>query len=76
MSAPNAMTVVATVGVPSPCTNVCRIDPSSGWCEGCRRSLDEIAAWGGLDDRQKLAVWDALAQRHVAVAADVAAGHR
>ena len=36
--------------VPSPCTDVCRIDPVSGWCEGCLRTLDEIAAWGGIDD--------------------------
>jgi predicted Fe-S protein YdhL (DUF1289 family) len=50
-------------GVPSPCTSVCRIDPHTGWCAGCRRTLDEIAGWGGLDDAGKIAVWEALAQR-------------
>jgi prolyl-tRNA editing enzyme YbaK/EbsC (Cys-tRNA(Pro) deacylase)/predicted Fe-S protein YdhL (DUF1289 family) len=49
--------------VPSPCNQVCRIDARTGWCEGCARTLDEIAAWGGLDDAAKRVVWAALAQR-------------
>ena len=31
--------------VASPCVNVCRMSDASGYCEGCRRSLDEIARW-------------------------------
>jgi len=54
--------------VPSPCTNVCRIDPRTGWCEGCARTLDEIAAWSTLSDDTKLAVWDALAARRQSLA--------
>ena len=49
--------------VPSPCIDVCRIDPSTGWCEGCLRTIDEIAAWGGLDDGLKREVWAALPGR-------------
>lgn len=49
--------------VPSPCINVCRMDPATGWCVGCRRTLDEIAAWGTLDDDARRAIWHALAQR-------------
>lgn len=49
--------------VASPCTNVCRIDASTGWCEGCLRTLDEIAGWSAMDDAAKQAVWDALEQR-------------
>jgi uncharacterized protein len=49
---------MTTTGVPagrgagmiSPCINVCRMDAASGWCEGCLRTIDEIAAWGALDD--------------------------
>ena len=52
--------------VPSPCIDVCRIDARTGWCEGCLRTLDEIAAWGGLDEAGKQAVWDRLAVRHAA----------
>jgi predicted Fe-S protein YdhL (DUF1289 family) len=40
-------------GVKSPCINVCRMHAGTGWCEGCLRTIDEIAAWGALDDRLK-----------------------
>ncbi|HYP33901.1 MAG TPA: DUF1289 domain-containing protein [Burkholderiaceae bacterium] len=49
--------------VPSPCTSVCTIDPATGWCAGCLRTIDEIAAWGSLDDRAKSAVWKVLPER-------------
>ena len=52
--------------VPSPCVNVCRMDDATGWCEGCQRTLAEIAAWGSLDDTAKLAVWQALPARREA----------
>ena len=42
---------------PSPCVNVCRMSPTSGWCEGCWRSIDEIRAWSKSDDAGKLAIW-------------------
>jgi len=56
--------------VPSPCIDVCRIDPRTGWCEGCLRTLDEIAAWGALDDTGKRAVWTKLAERRRVVEAE------
>jgi predicted Fe-S protein YdhL (DUF1289 family) len=31
--------------VPSPCLQICDIDPERGWCRGCGRSLAEIEAW-------------------------------
>lgn len=49
--------------VPSPCQSVCRMDPATGWCEGCLRSIDEIAAWSRLDDAGKRAVWRAIGER-------------
>lgn len=49
--------------VPSPCTSVCRMDPRTGWCEGCARTIDEIAAWSAMSDDDKRAVWDALDAR-------------
>lgn len=49
--------------VPSPCNAVCRIDDATGWCEGCLRTLDEIAAWGGLAQAQRRAVWLQLETR-------------
>ena len=49
--------------VASPCVNVCSIDARTGWCEGCLRTIDEIAAWGTMDDDDKRAVWQRLEQR-------------
>jgi len=54
--------------VPSPCTDVCRIDPASGWCEGCLRTLDEIAAWGSIDDAARREIWKRLPGRRQALA--------
>lgn len=58
--------------VPSPCTNVCRMDTRTGWCEGCMRTLDEIVAWATLSDAAKLEVWDQLAPRRARCQADAA----
>ena len=54
---------VSVAPVPSPCTSVCRIDRASGLCEGCLRTLDEIAAWSVLDDDARRGVWEAIAAR-------------
>jgi uncharacterized protein len=51
--------------VASPCINVCRMDAGTGWCEGCLRTLDEIAAWAVLPDNAKREVWDEIARRRV-----------
>ena len=48
---------------PSPCTSICRIAPQSGWCEGCWRTLEEIADWPMLSAREKEQVLSQLAQR-------------
>ena len=47
----------------SPCISVCRMDAVTGWCEGCFRTLDEIAGWSRMTDTEKRAVWDLLVQR-------------
>ncbi|CAG1019234.1 hypothetical protein BURC_04100 [Burkholderiaceae bacterium] len=52
-----------TVPVPSPCTSVCRMSERTGWCEGCFRTIGEIAAWSVMDDAEKRAVWRLLAER-------------
>jgi len=53
----------STGGVPSPCINVCRMDEASGLCEGCLRTIGEIAAWGGMADGDKRALWQELERR-------------
>ena len=59
-------TEATTAGVPSPCISVCRIDPETGWCEGCYRTIGEIAHWGALGNDEKLGVWAELARRRAA----------
>jgi predicted Fe-S protein YdhL (DUF1289 family) len=49
--------------LPSPCISVCRMDAASGMCEGCMRTLDEIAAWGMMDSHEKRAVWKEIELR-------------
>ena len=53
----------AAGALPSPCISVCRMDPASGLCQGCLRTIDEIVAWGALDDSDKRAVWALIEQR-------------
>jgi predicted Fe-S protein YdhL (DUF1289 family) len=54
--------------VRSPCVSVCRIDAATGWCEGCQRTLDEIAQWGTMPDEARLAVWARIVRRREAAA--------
>lgn len=56
----------AVSSVPSPCINVCRIDATTGWCEGCLRTIDEIAGWSAMSEDGKRAVWQRLEQRRAA----------
>jgi uncharacterized protein len=63
------------VVVSSPCVGVCALDARTGWCDGCLRTIDEIAAWGALDHRARREVWKRLparrASRDAAAAAHV-----
>lgn len=52
--------------VPSPCINICRMNPLSGLCEGCLRSLDEIAGWSAMSDRDRQAVLNQIPARRTA----------
>jgi predicted Fe-S protein YdhL (DUF1289 family) len=49
--------------IASPCLNLCQMDPASGLCRGCFRTLDEIARWTRIDDAARLAIIAAAAQR-------------
>lgn len=49
--------------VPSPCVSLCDMDAASGLCKGCLRTIDEIIAWGGLQDDSKQQVWQLIEQR-------------
>jgi predicted Fe-S protein YdhL (DUF1289 family) len=49
------------------------MDPRSGLCEGCQRTIDEIAAWGTLDDAGKAAIWRRIELRRAQAPGPVAA---
>lgn len=47
----------------SPCIKVCVVDPRTGLCEGCGRTLAEIAQWSRLSEDERRAVMAQLPQR-------------
>lgn len=49
--------------IPSPCIRVCTMDPRSGICAGCGRTLDEIARWSTMDEVERRAVMHLLDRR-------------
>jgi predicted Fe-S protein YdhL (DUF1289 family) len=38
----------------------------TGWCEGCLRTIDEIAVWSQLDDAARRAMMQRLGPRRAA----------
>ncbi len=66
------MTSSSSSRIPSPCTGVCRMDPATGWCVGCKRSIDEIVSWASLDDAGRRRIFALLPQRRRAAAAAAA----
>ncbi|MDX9717655.1 MAG: DUF1289 domain-containing protein [Thauera sp.] len=51
------------MSIPSPCTNVCRMSPDTGWCEGCQRTIEEITRWSRTSDDDRRAILSAVAER-------------
>jgi uncharacterized protein len=63
------VSAAGTPDVPSPCVSICRMDPRTQWCEGCFRTLEEIAGWAGMDDEGKREVWRMIQARALGSAA-------
>ena len=47
----------------SPCVKVCALDPDSGLCRGCFRTLQEIADWLEMTAEEKRATLARAAER-------------
>jgi len=47
----------------SPCVGVCKMDPATDLCQGCGRTLDEIAGWTAFSTAEKSAVLGRLDER-------------
>lgn len=56
----------------SPCIDVCRMEPSTGLCVGCLRTIDEIMAWASAPEEHKRDIWRAIERRRCELA-DLAA---
>lgn len=44
----------------SPCIGVCRLDPRTQVCAGCRRTIAEIVAWPELSEAERRAIVERL----------------
>ena len=53
----------------SPCEKICAVDPCSGLCLGCGRSLSEIERWATFDDGERARVMAELPERLTAMRA-------
>jgi predicted Fe-S protein YdhL (DUF1289 family) len=49
--------------IKTPCVKVCVVDPESGLCLGCFRTLPEVAAWAGYSDAERDAILAELPSR-------------
>lgn len=47
----------------SPCIDVCTMDPQSGLCSGCGRTLLEIAQWSSMLDPERAQIMSLLPER-------------
>jgi predicted Fe-S protein YdhL (DUF1289 family) len=50
----------------SPCIAVCQIDPATGYCRGCFRTIEEIAGWLAMSAEERRRVVDEVAKRRPA----------
>ena len=62
MSLPDFISFVPVQKIESPCVNVCTIGKDR-LCEGCRRSIDEIAHWSRMTPAERDAVMAELPGR-------------
>ncbi len=47
----------------SPCIDICQMDPRTGFCLGCQRTIEEIAGWGQFTPEQRQEVLAELPAR-------------
>ena len=65
-------TRAAIHAVPSPCVAICTMNPASDFCDGCQRTIDEIAGWSAFSNDEKRQVWVRIGQRRTRLLQDAA----
>jgi predicted Fe-S protein YdhL (DUF1289 family) len=53
--------------IETPCLKVCALEPGSGLCRGCGRTIDEIAGWGAMSEGERRRVMALLPDRIAAI---------
>ena len=48
----------------SPCIDICQMDPESGLCVGCGRTIEEIANWSSYTNEKKKDILKQLKSRN------------
>jgi predicted Fe-S protein YdhL (DUF1289 family) len=51
------------MAIETPCIKVCIVEPQSGLCLGCGRTLDEIARWTAISDGERTRIMAELPHR-------------
>ena len=49
--------------LPSPCVSICKLNKSTGFCEGCFRTENEIALWSSMNNDERLSLLPILRER-------------
>jgi hypothetical protein len=62
VSLPDFISIVPVQTIASPCVNICTIGKNR-LCEGCRRSINEIAHWSRMTPAERDAVMAELPAR-------------
>jgi hypothetical protein len=47
----------------TPCIHICILNPETGLCEGCGRTLAEISAWSAMTEAERLRIIAQLPHR-------------
>jgi predicted Fe-S protein YdhL (DUF1289 family) len=47
----------------SPCIRICTIEPATGLCAGCGRSLAEITQWSRMTEEERRRIMNELSDR-------------
>ena len=62
--------------IETPCEKICVLDPPSGLCRGCGRTLAEIERWTALNSGERARVMAELPGRLAAIKARAAVAAR
>ena len=51
------------INLPSPCISICKLNKSTGFCDGCFRTINEISEWPSMTDMERMSLLETLRQR-------------